>query len=225
MDSFTSPDVRFGVSINGGVLSTDDQPPANTAPIAVIDGPTQVQVGEQIQLNGDRSSDQETKDNTLLQYRWRVVSSPAAVDLFDAQTHLPFFFPSAPGLYSIELIVSDDQLDSAPAQIDIAVAAAPNQPPVAVGNWPDEADVGDEVVLNATLSDADGDSPIFYDWVQVSGPESITLAVTANGLDLVGRFTPMTAGTYRFELRPNDGKEDGQPLSMTIEVFEVLNVG
>lgn len=57
-------------------------------------------------LDGSESYDPNNLD---LSYSWKQVSGPAAASLLDANTSLPKFYPSQPGVYVFELTVSNGQ--------------------------------------------------------------------------------------------------------------------
>ncbi len=97
------------------VIDTENSPPLADA------GPDQtVAIGASVQLDGSPSSDPE---GTPLQFSWDLTSKPAgsAAVLSNETSATPAFVADLPGLYVVELVVSDGVLESAP---DVAAVTA-----------------------------------------------------------------------------------------------------
>jgi hypothetical protein len=78
---------------------------SNDSPVAQASGPTQVQPGESVRLDGMASSD---PDGDALRYSWRQVSGPAVV-LVGSKTALAnFSAPNGPSTLVFELRVTDN---------------------------------------------------------------------------------------------------------------------
>jgi hypothetical protein len=117
---------------NGGLPGDDGQsggsegetPPVekerNTAPIAEPGDDRTATAGDAVALDGSGSWDD---DGDPLIFRWYLVSKPlgSSAELSDAAAIKPVFTPDLPGLYLVELIVSDGQSDS-PAQTVLVTA-------------------------------------------------------------------------------------------------------
>lgn len=83
------------------VISTD-----NSRPVANAGPDQQASVGTLVQLDGSGSKD---ADNDPLTYQWSFTSvpQPSAATLSDPKIVNPTFVPDLPGLYVVQLIVSD----------------------------------------------------------------------------------------------------------------------
>ena len=86
-------------------------PPANNAPVADAGDDQTVFVGEQVTLDGSRSSD---VDGDALTFSWLIVSSPdnSLASLNDPAAVMPYFIADMPGSYVIQLVVNDGTEDS-----------------------------------------------------------------------------------------------------------------
>lgn len=93
----------------------------NQAPVAVTGNTLEVAVGEQVQLDGSQSHDQDPLDK--LTYEWTVSGFPTGSEpsLEDAGTATPTFTPTVAGAYTVRLRVSDGDLSSAPAYVAVIV--------------------------------------------------------------------------------------------------------
>lgn len=96
---------------------------ANTAPTAVAGGPYLVKVGDQITLNGSASSDPNGDPLTEL---WTADGGTVAENLYTAG--------SIPGVYDVQLIVNDGQVDSQPSSTFVVIYD-PNGGFVTGGGW------------------------------------------------------------------------------------------
>lgn len=195
---------------------------ANTKPIANAGANQNAEPGDQVQLDGSLSRDQ---DGDALTYRWRVVSAPSgsAAQIIGNTTFIPTFTPDLYGMYTIELIVNDGYVDSEP---DLMVIDASNAAPVANAGADQNVKVGQTVVLDGSKStDADGD-PLTYLWTIVS--PSDTVAVITNNTSAAPSIEIKEQGTYVIQLVVNDGKTDSAPdtVSLTVENTKpVANAG
>src|SRR5262249_12080060 len=90
----------------------------NTPPVANA-GPDQtVFVGTTVQLDGSKSSD---VDGDTLHFQWSFLTRPSGstATLSDRTAVHPTFLVDRPGTYTVQLIVNDGQMDSAPDTVDI----------------------------------------------------------------------------------------------------------
>lgn len=78
-----------------------------------------------------------------------------------------------------------------------------NQVPTATTTSTVDYFAGSDLVLTGSATDGDGD-PLFYEWVQVSGPEFVGITDPFNPTATV---TLNTTGTYEFDLRATDGTD------------------
>lgn len=83
---------------------------ANRAPVADAGVDTETQVGELVALDGRGSSD---PDGDELGYQWRIVSAPGetSLQIESAEQAEAQFTPGEPGLYVVELTVSDGTVE------------------------------------------------------------------------------------------------------------------
>ena len=98
----------------------------NTQPVADAGPDQQVNVGDEVQLDGGSSFD---PDGGPLSFSWRIVSAPAGAvgpaTLQSSASDSPHFSVRIEGIYVIELVVRDGEVDSVLDQVIIkAVQAA-----------------------------------------------------------------------------------------------------
>ena len=93
--------------------------PANQPPVANAGPDQSVSVGQLVTLNGSSSSDPD--NNLPLSYAWTQSGGPS-VTLSGATTATPSFTPTAVGVYTFSLVVTDSLgLASAPDQVLVTV--------------------------------------------------------------------------------------------------------
>jgi RHS repeat-associated protein len=194
-----------------GTASVTPQLAANHAPVANA-GPNQtVVVGSTVQLDGTASTD---PDGLRITYNWSFVSVPSgsSASLTGATGPLSSFVVDKPGNYTVQLIVSDGELNSAPAQV---VVSTKNSPPVANAGSNQTVATRTTVQVNGSgSSDVDGD-PLTYRWSIVSAPQGST-ATLSNTAALNPTFVTDAKGTYVIQLIVNDGIVDSVPAQVAI---------
>ena len=197
----------------------------NVAPVANA-GPDQggKAPGSPITLNGIGSSD---ANGDPLTYSWSFISKPAgsAAVLSSTTSVSPTFTVDRDGAYTVQLIVNDGTVNSAPDSVLITsenVAPMANAGPDQGGKAP-----GSPITLNGIgSSDANGD-PLTYSWTFGSKPVG-SLAVLANPTSVSPTFTVDLAGNYVVQLSVNDGTVNSAANSVTIttnNVAPVANAG
>ncbi len=181
----------------------------NRAPVAVArvagDGPTFVD--ETIQLDGTDSTDPDGGDLT---YTWSFLSRPtnSAAMLVDADAAEAELIPDLPGLYEVQLTVSDGELDSPPDSVvvDVMDVTNTNNAPVAIAGPDIDADLAMEVILDGSQSfDPDDGDTITYAWTLTSKP-SMSTAMLMDADTANARFTPDMGGRYVASLVVSDGQ-------------------
>src|SRR5579859_285884 len=194
-----------------GTASVTPQVTGIHAPVANA-GPAQtVFVGTTIQLNGTGSSD---PDGLRITYSWSFVSVPAGstATISDTTNPTPAFYVDKSGSYTAQLIVSDGELNSAPAQV---VVTTKNSPPVANSGTDQTAKTGSTVQLDGSgSSDVDGDR-LTYRWSIVSAPQGSTATLSDPSI-VDPTFVTDMKGTYVIQLIVNDGTVDSAPSQVVI---------
>lgn len=176
----------------------------NQPPVAGAGADQSVDEGTLVTLDGSGSTD---PDSDPLTYEWTQVAGPT-VTLSDPTSATPTFnAPSVPAggaTLTFQLVVSDGQVASDPASVNVVVKNVNHAPVALAGNDQTVAE-GVEVTLSASDSyDPDSDS-LSFSWVQTAGP-----TVTLTGADTIEpSFTAPLVGaggeTLIFEVTVSDG--------------------
>ena len=183
----------------------------NSRPVANAGPDQSVYVTDTVQLDGSKSTD---VDGNLLTYKWSSTSAPqsTSITLSDPASVQPSFKVDNPGIYTVELIVNDGQLDSIPDTVTITTA---NSKPVANAGPDQTVYVRDKVKLDGSKSgDVDGD-PLTFRWSFIF-TSSGSLAVLSDAKAISPTFVVDLPGTYVVQLIVNDGKLDS--LSDTVSI-------
>ena len=128
----------------------------NLAPVAVISAPATANVYSTVALDASASHD---PDGDPITYAWTVTAPDLTETLLSGMT--TSFVPAQTGDYTVALVVSDFELDSAPASAIVSVAVAVNLPPAANQDYatvtwfqnPPATSVVIDVVANDTDTD------------------------------------------------------------------------
>jgi hypothetical protein len=177
-----------------------------------------VPVGEIVQLDGSQSSDADSGDQ--LTFFWSFVTRPEGSNatLSDPLAVSPTFGADVAGAYTVQLIVNDGTVDSAPDTVMVTVAAVDspaNTPPVADAGQDQDISVGSMVALNGNGSgDADGDA-ITFNWTFSSVPAG-SASMLSDPTAANPTFTADAAGDYMVQLIVNDGAADSVPDAVVI---------
>lgn len=186
-------------------------PPVNRAPVADAGTDLTAAVGDVVVLDGTSSSD---PDGDALSYQWTIVARPSGsnAQLDAADTATPALAIDVPGTYTIELIVSDGSLSSAPDTVRVLTA---NTAPVASAGPDRTVELGEDVELDGSGStDVDGDA-LTYAWTLA--PPAGSGATLSDASAVRPTFTVDVPGAYVATLVVNDGTEDSAPDTVTIE--------
>jgi parallel beta-helix repeat protein len=139
-------------------FTTKQRPPENQKPVANPGGPYAMKLNQSISFNGSQSID---PDGTIMFYRWNFGDGSSQIlDISPVHTY------TDPGVYTVTLTVVDDDGRSSMAnttatiQGDIFI----NNPPVATFIAPSTAIVGQEVSLDASLSNDSDGTIVGYRW-------------------------------------------------------------
>jgi hypothetical protein len=194
---------RFELTVtNSGGTSAKDSvdiivsPVPNVLPVANAGADTLIHLPPNTTaLDGSASFD---SDGTIVAWKWRKISGPA-MSFSNSSIANPSVNSLTYGVYSFELMVTDDRGDTGKDTMVLTV----NNPPVANAG----SDAGIILPVNSvTLSgaasgDADG-SIQSYSWMQISGmAANIT---SPSSVQTLATFT--AAGTYQFELTVTDNR-------------------
>ncbi|WP_283401515.1 PKD domain-containing protein [Aliiroseovarius halocynthiae] len=186
----------------------------NRLPVAVLDGPVNLNVGEEAAFDATGSSD---LDNDTLTYVFEVVqqptgSNPVVADLGNGNLG---FAGDRPGQYTLQVTVSDG-LAEATSTLDVSVLTL-NRPPV-LSELRDvyTVELGLEFALDLEGSDPDADPISFF-----ATPLPLTQGIALDAASGQIRFRPEEGqlGTYSFTVGVSDGALTDNAV-LTIEVVE-----
>jgi hypothetical protein len=192
----------------------------NQPPVAKV-GPDQtVNEGDPVTLDGSGSNDPQ---GLSLQYSWTQVSGPSVtLDLSDPI--LPTFLApavSASGAtLRFQLVVSDGQLSSTPATVNITVKHA-NHPPVAsVG--PDQSVAEFSLVTLDGSASYDPDADLLtYLWSQTGGPTVSLSNPNVAKPTFLAPFVDPTGATLSFQLTVTDTSDSSARATTRVNVTNV----
>jgi hypothetical protein len=186
-------------------------PSANRPPVANA-GPDQtVQVTDTVTLDGSGSTD---ADGHPLAFAWSFLALPpgSAASLSDPGAVNPTFVADEPGLYELQLVVSDGFSNSAP---DTVAISTQNSPPVANAGPDQSVLVGQTATLDGSGStDVDGDALTFA-WSLTAVPPG-SAAELSDPAAVMPTIVVDLPGSYVAELVVNDGQADSAPDSVRL---------
>ena len=186
----------------GGRSATDEVTvrSENRPPVADAGGDQAVELDTAVWLDGRGSQD---PDGDAITYSWRLAARPEGSDavLSALDRSRVWFSGDVAGSFVAELVVSDDHLDSEPAQVTVRV----NAPPIAdAGEDQEGVAAGYAVMLDGTgSSDPDGfPEPLSFVWRLDAKPGASGLSSNSilDRFAAVTSFVPDAAGLYRLTL-------------------------
>lgn len=184
----------------------------NQVPIADAGADQNVGIGDLVQLDGSGSSD---PDDDPLSYSWSISSAPvgSSVSIDNPGLVDPTFSPDLTGVYTIRLVVSDGQSNSAPDFMTITVAVVP------IANaGPDQiVRVGDLVQLDGSGSIA----ATTYAWTMISLPAG-SLAVLSDDEISNPTFLADIPGTYVLGLVVDGETENDDVVDITVQTIDAI---
>ncbi|MEJ8812855.1 PKD domain-containing protein [Variovorax ureilyticus] len=192
--------------------------PGNVAPVANAGDDVSTVVLNTVSLSGALSSDANAGDT--LTYAWTLVSSPTGSAAVPGNTSnvTATLTPDVPGIYVVQLVVSDGTLSSVPDSVVVtAGAAGVNLAPVAKAGPRQRSAIGQTVTLDGSKSYDPNGTPVTYAWKFKSKPKKST--ATLNGATTVApTFVPDVRGNYVVQLVVSDGQFTSVASSVMIQV-------
>lgn len=178
----------------------------NVAPRADAGGVQVVRAGGAVDLAAGFSSD---ANGDVLAFAWdQLLGAPAIGPTAGPAVSASL---STPGYYVIRLGVTDPKGAEGDADVPVVVVGA-RQAPTALAVTPVTAQVGGQVILDATAS-WHGPAAVFA-WQQLDGPA----AVLDNPASVAPSFVPATAGRYLFQVGIQDGGLSAPPALVAVYV-------
>ncbi|RDV25494.1 hypothetical protein DXV75_09345 [Alteromonas aestuariivivens] len=184
----------------------------NRPPLADAGSDSEVVSGQQVQLDGSGSLDD---DGTISSYAWSQTSGETVM-LTDANSHTAVF--TAPEVtaqteFMFSLTITDNDGDTSTDSTLVTVVPA-NQAPVASAGEDITVDTGTTVTLDGNASsDSDGDA-LFYLWT-LAAPEGSSASLN-DATSAQPEFVADIAGDYLVSLVVNDGVTDSSADSLTV---------
>lgn len=165
----------------------DVSTPINHPPTADAGTIQSVRVGQSVSLDGALSNDPD--GGAIASYSWSFSVIPAGSSAFltSADTVAPSFKPDLPGTYTVQLVVSDGELSSTPATVD--VVATSNASPVINTTAVTTGTVNQPYTYDVNASDADGDT---LTYTLTSAPTGMTIDSSTGLIE----WMPSTDGTF-----------------------------
>ena len=186
----------------------------NTRPIADAGTDRDVKVGEEVELQGSGSDE----ENDPLTFIWAIVFKPpvSKAELSEKNIRNPTFTPDKPGDYMFNLKVNDGKLNSLPDTViyTVKTTLTGNSKPIADAGTDRDVKVGEEVELQGSGSDRDNDA-ITFRWSILDKPENSNVSLSDKTIQNP-KLTPDIVGVYSIQLITDDGKEDSYPATITI---------
>ncbi len=195
----------------GASKSISNRPPISDAGYDRFIG-----IGEKTNLMGDGYD----PDKNHLNFLWLFASKPAGsiAPLSSADTPNPSFTPDMEGEYTFNLVVDDSQLES--KQSSVRYTAKPpgiNTRPFSNAGSSFAAYVNQEFQLQGIGSDANNDA-VYYRWSVLQMPQN-SGASLSNPDSPWPFFTADATGNYIFGLIVNDGKQDSDLKTVTVNAL------
>ncbi len=220
-----TPDVAgayvFELTVDDGSLSDSDTVTVemlpNGIPMADAGNDQNVSPGTVVTLDGRNSSD---PNGDPLTFAWLLVNVPvgSTAVLDDPAASQPAFTADLPGVYTVELVVSDPWNDSAP---DTVVVTATNGIPVAKAGPDHRVVLGAAVTLDGRGSfDPDGD-PLTFAWQLVGFPAGSTAALD-NPASAQPTFTADLPGLYTARLVVSDPWDSSAPDTVVVSTLNTV---
>ncbi len=192
----------------------------NTKPIADAGVDQTSSLGEEVSLDGSRSSD---ADSDPLTYDWKTTSQPdgSSVVLVGPTSVNPKFTSDKKGDFVFQLVVNDGKEDSDKDTVVISVAD-PNGKPTAVAGDDQTGEVNDQFILDGSASSDPEGEPLTYQWALLQAPAGASANIV-NSTAAIASIITDVAGNYQIQLVVNDGSMNSDPDMLMLEVSKLNN--
>ncbi|MBW1880987.1 MAG: hypothetical protein JRJ84_21745, partial [Deltaproteobacteria bacterium] len=231
-------DYEVGLVVSNGVLTSPQATETVTvtacgheAPLvaSITATPAAPITAQVFQLSAAVSDPDETCiDDLELSYAWALTSVPAGsvASLNDPHLVDPSLVGDRPGDYTVELVVTDEiGLSSEPAELVVTVSDCGDAIPSVdtVDQEPDPAYAGDRVTLDLAVSDADIDTCLLDQGLQVQSAflarPAGSNAVLAPAEGLEPAFIADVSGTYavRTTVTDSTGRSSFEDTDITVQ--------
>lgn len=170
-------------------------------------------------LNGTGSTD---PDGSISSFSWRIINTGTA-SLSNANTPQPVLNSAAPGVFNIELTVTDNRQGADKDTVSVFVSL-PNVSPMANAGTDQLIQLPtDSARLNGTASSDPNGTITAYKWVQIAG----TAATISNDGIASPWVRYLQSGSYSFELTVTDdsGAIDKDTVVILVNRPPVANAG
>jgi heat shock protein HslJ len=149
-----------GLNDTASLLVTVVEEPPAAGPTAVIEGPSQALMGEDVTFQGGNSI---PGSSPIVVYAWGVNGAQTTSGGIDVSYTTRF---DAPGLYEVTLTVTDQNglNNTAGLQIEVLEPDVPQSPPTAVIEGPGQATLGEEVTFRGGNSTPGSSAIVDYQW-------------------------------------------------------------
>jgi len=189
------------IDLNIGYVESTPTP---GQPTAIINAPTQAQVGQAVQLRGDSSV--AAPGTQLVIYEWDFGDGTGSSDINPTHTY------NAEGVYRVKLTVFDSAEQSNASAVDITISAAPVNPPTAVINYnPTQAAIGQTVTFDGSESRG-ASSIVSYAWDFGDGS-------TANAVRVDHAY--QKAGDFNVKLTVTDSEGLSGSATVVVQIRDV----
>ncbi len=208
------------LTVNNGSRSSDPSTvlidTGIVAPTANPGSNQLVTTGTIVQLDGAGSTD---LNGLMLSFQWLLTSIPtgSAATLSNTTAIRPVFTVDLPGTYIAQLIVSDSNLSSAPAQVIVSTSAIP---PIADAGLAQSITTGVVVTLNGSGSTDPNGLPLSYAWSLIAVPQG-SQASLQNANTATPSFTADLAGNYVAQLIVSDSEYSSAPATVLISTGDL----
>lgn len=159
-------------------------------------------------------------DGTITAYDWAEVSGPNSASIGTPADSNTVVTGLIAGIYTFRLRVTDNQGSSGYDTVLVTVNPFPNVPPNANAGVDQSITSPNSTLIGTASNDPDG-TIVSYNWTQLSGPNTASIAFPANATTAVNG---MITGTYVFQLLVTDNGSltdtDTMQIIVAIPVYE-----